>query len=79
MIAELGHYALILALGLALIQSCIPILGVRTRDPALMSIAEPSAIAQFGFVAVAFGALTICYVISDFTVANVFENSNSAS
>jgi len=78
MIAELGHYALILALGLALIQSCIPILGVRTRDPALMSVAEPSAIAQFGFVAVAFGALTICYVISDFTVANVFENSHSA-
>ena len=78
MIAELGHYALILALGLALIQSCIPILGVRTRDPALMSVAGPSAIAQFGFVAVAFGALTTCYVISDFTVANVFENSHSA-
>ena len=77
MIPELGHYALMLALGLALIQGTMPIVGTRTNDPALMSIAVPAALAQFAFVAIAFGALAECYVASDFSVLNVFENSNS--
>src|SRR3989449_1659507 len=78
MIAELGHYALVLALGLALVQACVPIIGVRKHDPVLMAVAGPTAIAQFCFVAIAFGALIICYVRSDFSVVNVFENSHSA-
>ncbi|MGN6748990.1 MAG: heme lyase CcmF/NrfE family subunit [Xanthobacteraceae bacterium] len=77
MIAELGHYALMLALGLALIQGTMPIVGTRTNDLVLMSMAAPIALAQFAFVAMAFTALAICYVISDFSVLNVFENSNS--
>src|SRR5690242_15278543 len=77
MIAELGHYALMLALGLALIQGTMPIIGTRSNDPVLMSIAAPTAVAQFAFVAMAFTALAVCYVISDFSVLNVFENSNS--
>src|SRR6516165_10639425 len=77
MIAELGHYALMLALGLALIQAIMPIVGTRTNDPVLMSMATPIAIAHFGFVAMASTALAICYVVSDFSVLNVFENSNS--
>jgi cytochrome c-type biogenesis protein CcmF len=78
MIAELGHYALMLALGLALIQGSMPIVGTRSDDPALMSLAAPAALAQFAFVALAFGSLAICYVTSDFSVLNVYENSNSA-
>jgi cytochrome c-type biogenesis protein CcmF len=77
MIAELGHFALMLALGLALIQGTMPIVGTRTNDPVLMSIAAPAAIAQFVFVAMAFIALAVCYVTSDFSVLNVYENSNS--
>ena len=57
MIAELGHYALILALGLALIQASMPIVGARNDDPTLMSVAVPAALAQFVFVALSFGAL----------------------
>jgi cytochrome c-type biogenesis protein CcmF len=78
MIAELGHYALMLALGLALIQGSMPIVGTRSDDPALMSLAAPAALAQFAFVALAFGSLAICYATSDFSVLNVYENSNSA-
>jgi cytochrome c-type biogenesis protein CcmF len=78
MIAEIGHYALVLALGLALIQSIVPVLGARWRDPALMGVAEPAALAQFAFVAVSFAALAAAYVASDFSVVNVFENSHSA-
>jgi cytochrome c biogenesis factor len=51
---ELGHYALMLALGPALIQGIMPIVGTRTSDPMLMSIAAPAALAQFVFVAIAF-------------------------
>ena len=77
MIAELGHYALMLALGLALIQGSMPILGTRSGDVVLASMASPIALAQFVFVALAFGALAVCYVTSDFSVMNVYENSNS--
>jgi len=77
-IAELGHYALVLALGLALVQAVVPIYGARQNDHILMSIAGAAAVTQFLFVALAFGALVACYVTSDFSVANVFENSHSA-
>ena len=77
MIAELGHYALVLALALALVQSVVPLVGTRTRDPVLMQVAAPTALVQFVFVAFSFAALTACYVTSDFSVLNVAENSHS--
>ena len=78
MIPELGHYALVLALGLALVQAVVPLWGARAGDPALMGVAAPAALAQFVFVAIAFAALIACYVTSDFSVLNVAENSHSA-
>ena len=77
MIAELGHYALVLALALALIQASVPLWGARTNDATLMGVAGSTALAQFVFVAASFGALTACYVGSDFSVLNVFQNSHS--
>ena len=77
MTPELGHFALVLALALGLIQSIVPVIGVRRRDDALMRLGDSTALAQFAFVAVSFSALTICYVTSDFSVATVYENSHS--
>jgi cytochrome c-type biogenesis protein CcmF len=77
MTAEIGHYALVLALAIALGQSVIPLLGARRRDPVLIAVAAPAALAQFAFVGLAFTALVACYVTSDFSVATVFENSHS--
>ena len=77
MIAESGHYALVLALGLALIQSTIPLLGARLHDPALMNVARSTALAQLLFAGLSFVALVMLHVTSDFSVANVFENSHS--
>ena len=57
MIAEVGHYALVLALGLALIQSVVPIIGARLHDGALMNVARSTALAQLLFVAGSFVAL----------------------
>jgi cytochrome c-type biogenesis protein CcmF len=78
MIAEIGHYALVLALGLALVQAIVPIIGARTNDSALMPLGGPTAGAQFAFIGIAFGALIASYVRSDFSVVNGFENSHSA-
>jgi cytochrome c-type biogenesis protein CcmF len=78
MIAEAGHYALILALALALIQSTVPVVGAQLRDTALMNVARSTALAQFLFCGLSFLALTALYVTSDFSVANVVENSHSA-
>ena len=77
MIAESGHYALVLAFGLALIQSTVPILGARWRDIALMNVARSTAVAQLLFVAASFAALVTLHVSSDFSVINVIENSHS--
>ncbi|MFK4508816.1 heme lyase CcmF/NrfE family subunit [Bradyrhizobium daqingense] len=77
MIAETGHYALVLALGLALIQSIVPLVGARLRDPALMNVARSTALAQLLFVGASFTALVMLHVNSDFSVANVYENSHS--
>ncbi|MPZ37538.1 MAG: heme lyase CcmF/NrfE family subunit [Rhizobiales bacterium] len=77
MTPELGHYALVLALALGVIQSCVPFYGAQRNDPMLMGTAVPTAVAQFVFIGISFAALTACYVNSDFSVVNVFENSHS--
>ena len=77
MTSELGHFALVLALGLGLIQSIVPVIGVHRRDGSLMRLASSTALAQFVFVGLSFLALAICYVTSDFSVATVYENSHS--
>ncbi|WP_099865104.1 heme lyase CcmF/NrfE family subunit [Pararhizobium haloflavum] len=77
MIVELGHYALIVALATALVQSVVPVIGARRGDLAMMNVAHPAAIASFLLVLLSFGALTYAYVTSDFSVQNVYENSHS--
>jgi len=77
MIPELGHYALVLALALGLVQSVVSMIGASKHDAALMRLASSTAVMQFVFVALSFLALIICYVTSDFSVATVYENSHS--
>ena len=77
MIPEVGHFALIVALLVALVQGVVPMLGAARRDAALMSVAVPAARAQFALVALAFGCLAYAFVTSDFSVENVAQHSNS--
>ena len=77
MIVEAGHYALVLGLALSLALAVIPTWGAAARDPALMAVARPAAFGMFGFVALAYAALTWAYVSSDFSVLNVVQNSHS--
>ncbi len=77
MTAELGHYALVLALCVALVQAILPLVGAQKNDAALMALAKPAAFAQFGLVTLSFGCLVYAFVVSDFTVSNVVANSHS--
>lgn len=77
MIVELGHFALVLALALAIVQSTIPLYGAKMRDAKLMAIGQSTAIALFVTIIISFAVLTHAYVVSDFSVANVVENSHT--
>ena len=77
MIPEVGHFALVIALLMAIIQSVMPLAGVATRRPLWMAYARPMAAGQFLFVAIAYACLTASYMLDDFSVMNVANNSNS--
>ncbi|MCC8429157.1 heme lyase CcmF/NrfE family subunit [Reyranella aquatilis] len=78
MVAELGHFALILALAVALVQGTLPLVGASRGDLRLMSLGRTAALTQAFLVLLSFGALTQAYVTSDFSVLNVVANSHSA-
>ncbi len=78
MIVELGHFALILALCLALLQASLPLYGAARGHAGMMAVGQSAAVAQFVLIAGAFTALVHAYVTSDFSVLNVVENSHSA-
>ncbi|HFD16404.1 MAG TPA: heme lyase CcmF/NrfE family subunit, partial [Rhodospirillales bacterium] len=78
MTVELGHFALVLAFAVALVQGSLPLFGAARRDPVLTGIAPYAAVAQFLLVSFALAALVQAYVTSDFSVRNVFENSHSS-
>ena len=77
MIPEIGHFALILALAFACVQGVLPILGARVGSIMWMRSGQVTAIVQAVLVIIGFGALMRSFVVSDFTVVNVIENSNS--
>ncbi len=78
MIPELGNFCLSLALGLALVQTVIPLVGAHRQNGPMMEVAGPAAIAQFLAIAGAFALLMTAFVQNDFSVSYVAYNSNSA-
>ncbi|AUH63948.1 heme lyase CcmF/NrfE family subunit [Paracoccus zhejiangensis] len=77
MIAELGHFALILAFAVSLYQMVVPMIGAARGNRGWMDSARPAALAQFGLTAISFAALTVAFVTSDFSLKLVYENSHT--
>jgi cytochrome c-type biogenesis protein CcmF len=77
MITELGHFALILALFVAIVQSTIPLAGAARRHLGWMEVGRSCALIGFGLTALSMLALMHAYVTSDFTVINVIQNSHT--
>ncbi|MEM9689654.1 MAG: heme lyase CcmF/NrfE family subunit [Pseudomonadota bacterium] len=78
MIPEAGHFALILALSLALCQSVFPLIGAHKNDAGMMQMGRTAALGQFFFVTISFICLTWSFLVSDFSVAYVANNSQLA-
>ncbi|MBN6149007.1 heme lyase CcmF/NrfE family subunit [Xanthomonas sp. AmX2] len=77
MLPELGQVLLILALLATLLQAVVPLAGAQRGDARWMAVARPAAFAQLALVAGAFAVLTHAFVVQDFSVRYVAENSNS--
>lgn len=77
MINELGHFALILAFAVAIVQAVVPLVGAHKGWRGWMAVGEPAAIAQFLLIAVSFAAITYAFVVSDFSVKLVWANSHT--
>ncbi|MEM7423021.1 MAG: heme lyase CcmF/NrfE family subunit [Pseudomonadota bacterium] len=77
MIAELGHFCLILALVVALIQATVPLVGAHRGWADWMQVAVPTALIQFALCALSFAALIHAFLTLDFSVALVASHANS--
>jgi cytochrome c-type biogenesis protein CcmF len=77
MIPEIGHFALILALCVAVVQGSLPIYGAAVGSSTLMSVAKPAARGQFLLVLLAFCCLGYAFAAKDFSVLYVAATSNS--
>jgi cytochrome c-type biogenesis protein CcmF len=77
MIPELGHFALILATVVAILQSSLPLAGAARGDVGLMQLGRVAACVQAALIALAFGCLAAAFVGNDFSVLYVASNSNS--
>ncbi|MEZ8022303.1 MULTISPECIES: heme lyase CcmF/NrfE family subunit [unclassified Vibrio] len=77
MIAEIGHFAMILSLGLALLLSVLPLYGAARNNTLLMNSARPLSWGMFGFLAISFFILCYAFYTNDFTIQYVASNSNS--
>ncbi|MGA8206238.1 MAG: heme lyase CcmF/NrfE family subunit [Woeseiaceae bacterium] len=78
MIPEIGHFALILALALAIVQGILPLLGAHRGNATLMSVARPAIAGQLLFVALAYGCLTWAFLHDDYSVLYVASHSQLA-
>lgn len=78
MIAELGHFALLLALMTSLVQATLPLYGAERQDRGLMALASYAGVASFLLIATSFLALVVSFVNNDFSVQLVATNSQIA-
>ncbi|RTZ60221.1 MAG: c-type cytochrome biogenesis protein CcmF [Gammaproteobacteria bacterium] len=77
MIPEIGHFALILALSVAIVQAALPLIGAQRGIPGWIAVAKPAAQVHFMLLLISFGCLVWAFVTSDFSVFYVASNSNT--
>jgi len=77
MVPEIGHFALIIALCLAIVQGVFPLMGAQLNIRPWMNMAKPVAQGQFVFLAISFGCLTYSFVTDDYSVLYTASHSNS--
>ncbi|MDH3831224.1 MAG: c-type cytochrome biogenesis protein CcmF, partial [Gammaproteobacteria bacterium] len=77
MIPELGNFALILSLCLAVVLATVPMIGSLNNTPGWVALARPAALGQFTFLLISFACLVNAFLSNDFSVLYVAQNGNS--
>lgn len=77
MIPELGQLCLVLALLVSVLQGGVPLLAYTMRPHRMLHLTKPLATTVFMLIAGAFAALIHSFVVSDFSLLTVVENSHS--
>ncbi|BBL89478.1 MULTISPECIES: heme lyase CcmF/NrfE family subunit [Vibrio] len=77
MIAEIGHFALILSLAMAVLLSVLPLWGASNNNTMLMNTARPLSWSMFIMLFFSFAILCWGFYTNDFTLQYVASNSNS--
>ena len=77
MTPEIGHFALILALCVSLVQGTLPLLGAHKGRAEWLALARPAAQTSFVMLALSFAALAWSFYVNDFSVQYVAQHSNS--
>ena len=77
MVPEFGHFALVLALAVAVLQVALPMAGARSGNVPLMQFSRPAARVQCALILIAYLCLSYAFVTDDFSVSYVAGNSNS--
>lgn len=77
MSVEIGSFALCAALAVAMFSAIMPAIGVFRSDNRLIAAATPLAHLIFVLVLISFASLIHAYIVSDFSVLNVVQNSHS--
>jgi cytochrome c-type biogenesis protein CcmF len=78
MSAQVGYFALLLALVISLVQAAAPIVAAKRKDPAIGAFVDQAALGQLTFIVIAFASLTYAFVTSDFSLQVVAANSHTA-
>jgi cytochrome c-type biogenesis protein CcmF len=77
MSAQIGHFSLLLALLISLMQALAPFAPVKRRDPAIAAFVDYAALGQLVFISIAFASLTYAFIMSDFSLSVVAANSHT--
>lgn len=77
MIAEIGHFALILSLSLSVLLSILPLFGASRNNTMLMNTARPLSWGMFIMLLISFLILEWAFYVNDFTIQYVANNSNT--
>jgi cytochrome c-type biogenesis protein CcmF len=76
MLVEIGQFSLILAFLVSVVQGIVPFAGAQVKNRALMETAQPAALLQLGLIALSCAIFVHAFIVSDFSVLNVYQNSS---
>ncbi|MGF1835061.1 heme lyase CcmF/NrfE family subunit [Photobacterium sanguinicancri] len=77
MLAEIGHFSLILGFSFALLAALMPVVAVKMKAPYLTRYVWPLSYGAFGSILTSIVLLAVGFATDDFSVAYIAHHSNT--